>query len=92
MRTLFALVAATRSSTPVVVASAGTERDNNRVGQRLVHQVMEILLTNLGNTSSVGDMLSTVDPVEAVLIWKPVVLNVPSLLMLKVTGVDERME
>jgi hypothetical protein len=52
VRTLVTLVAATRSSTPVVAASAGTERDNNRVGQRLVHQVMEVLLTNLGSTGS----------------------------------------
>lgn len=41
---------------------------------------------------SVGDKLSTVEPVDAVRVWKPVVLNVPSVVMLKVTGVDERIE
>lgn len=41
---------------------------------------------------SVDDTLSTVEPADAVRIWKPVVLNVPSVVMPKVTGVDERIE
>lgn len=39
-----------------------------------------------------GDMLSTVDPIELERIRKPVVLNVPSSVTVKVIGVDERSE